>query len=173
LSDFDACLELAPDHSLLPDPARSSMQGFYTSYERTYHISPVGTIGFKPPEGFIHMLSNSSDSLPKISTKADIFSFGLVVLLCMLNEEGPKTINKVATLLLSINKKKSFKPALKSSLTDLNVLEADVDKILHRKKIKNTFKDIPHLADFMLEMIEVDPECRPSAGQLLSHAYLL
>lgn len=96
MSDFDASLELAQDGTILPDPPRSLMtQGLYLSSERTYHISPVGTIGFKSPEGYIHMIGNSSDVMPMLSTKADIFSFGLVMLLIVLAEEGPRSMSKV------------------------------------------------------------------------------
>lgn len=73
LSDFDASLELNSDGTLQPDPVRNTLQGFYTSSDRTYHISPVGTIGFKSPEGYIHMIGNSADVMPPLTTKADIF----------------------------------------------------------------------------------------------------
>ena len=73
LSDFDASLELNPDGSLQPDPPKSSSKDIYTTTDRTYHISPVGTMGFKSPEGFIHMVSNNPDLMTSLSTKADIF----------------------------------------------------------------------------------------------------
>ena len=78
-------------------------KGFYVSSERTYHISPVGTIGFKSPEGFIHMIGNTADVMPVLTTKADIFSFGLVMLLIVLAEEGPRSMSKVSNRPLTIN----------------------------------------------------------------------
>ena len=41
------------------------------------------------------MIGNSSDVMPVLSTKADIFSFGLVMLLIVLAEEGPRSMSKV------------------------------------------------------------------------------
>jgi hypothetical protein len=73
ISDFDASLELSSTHTLLPDPPRMGMKDFYTTIERTYHISPVGTIGYKPPEASMYKVSNSDVLMRELSTKADIF----------------------------------------------------------------------------------------------------
>ena len=73
LSDFDASIELSPEGYMQPDPPRSTTKDFYTTTDRTYHISPVGTIGFKSPEGYIHQVSNSVDVIKELTTKADIF----------------------------------------------------------------------------------------------------
>lgn len=80
------------------------------SSDRVYHVFPVGTMGFKSPESFMHMVGNHIDTMPTLSTKADIFrlgpasmgmrinmmcvcvrcSFGLLMLLLTVNEDGPK-----------------------------------------------------------------------------------
>lgn len=73
ISDFDASLELSAEGELIPDSSHSRSQSYYTTQDRLYHISPVGTIGFKSPEGFMHVVSNSLDVLPQLTTKADIF----------------------------------------------------------------------------------------------------
>ena len=73
LSDFDASLELSSEGELIPDSTHSRSQSYFTTQERLYHISPVGTIGFKSPEGFMHVVSNSLEVLPNLTTKADIF----------------------------------------------------------------------------------------------------
>ena len=72
LSDFDAALELNADDSMQPDPPKSSLRDFHLSADRTYHVSPVGTIGFKSPEGFMYMITNDA-SLLDMTTKTDIF----------------------------------------------------------------------------------------------------
>ena len=121
MSDFDASLELSTEGYLLPDPPKSTSKDFYVTTDRTYHISSVGTIGFKSPEGSMYSISNSSDLMTEMTTKADIFrcefctifclllhlfcSFGLLSLLVLLNEEGPKYLNQVS---LSVMMKMRF-----------------------------------------------------------------
>ena len=46
-----------------------------------YRISPVGTAGFKSPEGFLHIVGNDLDIMPNLSTKADIYRYSLCTLL--------------------------------------------------------------------------------------------
>lgn len=75
MSDFDASLELNIDGTLLPDPPRTTSKDFYVTTERTYHMSPVGTIGFKAPEVFMYTISNSSDLMEKMPIKADLFRY--------------------------------------------------------------------------------------------------
>lgn len=73
LSDFDALLELNTDNSMKPDPPRNSLRDFHLSADRTYHVSPVGTVGFKSPEGFMYMTTNDASLLGNMTTKTDIF----------------------------------------------------------------------------------------------------
>ena len=77
LSDFDASLELSPEGDLIPDSTHSHAHSYYTTHDRLYHISPVGTVGFKSPEGFMHVVSNSLEILPQLCTKADVFRYVL------------------------------------------------------------------------------------------------
>ncbi|XP_019853723.1 PREDICTED: uncharacterized protein LOC109583020 isoform X2 [Amphimedon queenslandica] len=76
LSDFDASLELNSDNSMKPDPPKNSLRDFHLSADRTYHVSPVGTIGFKSPEGFMYMITNDASLLGDMTTKTDIFRLG-------------------------------------------------------------------------------------------------
>lgn len=48
------------------------------------------------------MIGNSADVMPVLTTKADIFSFGLVMLLIVLAEEGPRSMSKVSNHPLTI-----------------------------------------------------------------------
>ena len=66
-------------------------------------MSAVGTVGYKSPEGSMYCVGNHLDVMPPLSTKADIFSFGLLMSLLFLNEEGPKSQVKMAKMLLFVN----------------------------------------------------------------------
>lgn len=84
MSDFDASLELSTEGYLLPDPPKSTSKDFYVTTDRTYHISSVGTIGFKSPEGSMYSISNSSDLMTEMTTKADIFRCKFCTIFCLL-----------------------------------------------------------------------------------------
>ena len=56
-----------------------------------------------PPQGFLHCVGNDLTVMPPVSPKVDIFSFGLLMLLLLLNEEGPRHLQQMGTLLLSMN----------------------------------------------------------------------
>ena len=55
------------------------------------------------PKGFLYCVGNDLSVMPPVSPKVDIFSFGLLTLLQLLNEEGPRHLQQMGTLLLSIN----------------------------------------------------------------------
>ena len=66
-------------------------------------MSAVGTLGYKSPEGSMYCIGNSLDVMPPLSTKADIFGFGLVMSLLFLNQDGPKSVRELGQLVLSVN----------------------------------------------------------------------
>ena len=43
---------------------------------KVYHVSAVGTVGYKSPEGSLYCIGNSLDTMPQLTTKADIFRCG-------------------------------------------------------------------------------------------------
>ena len=88
---------------------------------QVYHVSAVGTIGYKSPEGSIYCIGNSLDIMPPLSTKADIFSFGLLMSLLFLNQEGPKSQLQMAKMLLSVNQTVAPKKSL--NMVQRRVLE--------------------------------------------------
>lgn len=99
LCDFDAAVQLdARDH--LPPvsfPIYQTMQAIAPQY----HCIPVGTNGFRAPECSMQVTANSPDAfLPPISTKCDMFSFGILCLRLMIGEEGPYRQKVLAMLLL-------------------------------------------------------------------------
>ena len=73
------------------------------SFSKVYHVSAVGTIGYKSPEGSMYCIANSLDIMPPLSVKADIFGFGLVMSLLFLNQEGPKHMRDMGQLVLAVN----------------------------------------------------------------------
>ena len=107
-------------------------------------MSAVGTVGYKSPEGSIYCIGNNLDVMPPLSTKSDVFSFGLLMSLLFLNEEGPKTQEKMAKMLLFVNQTVSPQQGLsteqRSTLEkngvhmfrplEIAVSKADVDCVL-------------------------------------------
>ena len=104
----------------------------------------MGTVGYKSPEGSIYCIGNSLDVMPPLSTKADIFSFGLLMSLLFLNQEGPKSQVQMAKMLLSVNQTvapgKSLNTAQRRILAkhdiklcrpvEIAVAEKDVERVL-------------------------------------------
>lgn len=66
-------------------------------------MSAVGTVGYKSPEGSAYMIGNHLETMPPLSTKADLFGYGVLMALLFLNEEGPRHQQQMGQLLLSVN----------------------------------------------------------------------
>ena len=84
-----------------------------------YHVSAVGTLGYKSPEGSMYCIGNSLDVMPPLSTKADIFGFGLVMSRLFLNQEGPKNMRELGQLILSVNQTVGPKQMLSQQQKDV------------------------------------------------------
>ena len=54
-------------------------------------------------KGCLHCVGNDLDVMPLITTKLDIFSFGLLMMVLLLNADGPRHLQQMGTLLLSMN----------------------------------------------------------------------
>ncbi len=66
-----------------------------------YEIVPVGTNGFRSPESSMLMIANSPDAFsPPLSTKADIYSFGILSMRLMMSTDTPYSQRAMSTLLL-------------------------------------------------------------------------
>ena len=90
-------------------------------------MSAVGTLGYKSPEGSMYCIGNSLDVMPSLSTKADIFGFGLVMSLLFLNQDGPKSMRELGQLVLSVNQTVGPKQTLTQQQQD----------VLRKNKIRN------------------------------------
>ena len=88
----------------------------------------VGTLRHKCPKGSMYCISNSLDVMSLQSTKADIFGFGLVMLLLFLNQECPEleSVRELGQLDLLVNQ--TVEP--KQTLTQQQ------EHILKKNKIK-------------------------------------
>ena len=75
IADYDAAVKLDMDDHLQPEKS-------------AYHISPVGTTGFRAPEGSLHIVASHLDA-PEVSTSADVWSFGQLVLRMLIGVDGP------------------------------------------------------------------------------------
>ena len=85
IADFDAAVEL--DHNGHVPPS-----SFSDASKNVYHIAPVGTSGFRPPEGsFVTISSHLDIVIPELSTSADIWSFGQLVLRMLIDVNGPSS----------------------------------------------------------------------------------
>ena len=56
----------------------------------------LGTLGYESPEGSMYCIGNSLDVMSPLSTKADIFGFGLVMSLQFLSQDGPKNTQRAS-----------------------------------------------------------------------------
>ncbi len=66
-----------------------------------YEIVPVGTNGFRSPESSMLMIANSPEAFsPPLSTKADIYSFGILSMRLMMSTDTPYSQRAMSTLLL-------------------------------------------------------------------------
>ena len=93
VSDFDAAVELDPSDHL--QPIQHSSSG--TLPERdVFLVVPVGTLGFRAPECSMLSVTNSVGVIdPPLSTKADIWSFGMFLLRLLIGSEGPYSQREV------------------------------------------------------------------------------
>lgn len=99
LCDFDATVELDAQDQL--PPVSFSSNQTLQSLAPQFHCIAVGTDGFRAPECSMHITANSASAFsPPISSRCDIFSFGVLCLRLMVGEEGPYRQKVQAMLLL-------------------------------------------------------------------------
>ena len=97
ICDFDAAVQLDENDQLPP----VSLSTSHVATSPQYHCIGVGTNCFRAPECSMHVVTNSPGAFsPPISTRCDIFSFGVLCLRLMTGEEGPDRQKTMAMLLL-------------------------------------------------------------------------
>ena len=103
ICDFDAAIQLDSNDQLPPASFSSSQLSAQQllAMAPQYHCIPVGTNGFRAPESSMHITSSSPDCFsPPISTKCDVFSFGVLCLWLMVGKEGPESQKSLSMTLL-------------------------------------------------------------------------
>ena len=97
VSDFDAAVELDSSDHLQPiQPSSSQRQGTLLQRD-VFLVVPVGTLGFRAPECSMLSVSNSIGVIdPPLTTKADIWSFGMFLLRLLIGSEGPCSQREVS-----------------------------------------------------------------------------
>ena len=90
VSDFDAAVELDSSDHLQPIQPSSSQRQEPLLQRDVFLVVPVGTLGFRAPECSMLSVSNSIGVIdPPLTTKADIWSFGMFLLRLLIGSEGP------------------------------------------------------------------------------------
>ena len=134
----------------------------------------VGTQGYRPPEREIYgMLSpdeNKTEERLKVLTKTDIWSFGCTVLKIFLSHSGPCGQRQHATLLLCDDPGSIFNIAEKGEQkqTEKSSISSEIRKI---GLLERVYPNWPQLWDFVSQCLEVQPEKRPRAEELLKHPF--
>lgn len=91
LSDFDSSCEL--DHHNQLTPIRTVMGPVF---KEVYYVAPVGTNGFRPPESSLQTITNHHNAIiPSLTTAADIWSFGILLLRLLIGADGPSSQREV------------------------------------------------------------------------------
>lgn len=66
------------------------------SASQVYYLPPVGTQGFRSPEGSQLVVANASDVIvPQLTPRSDVWSFGILILRLFLGVEGPSSQREV------------------------------------------------------------------------------
>ena len=103
LCDFDAGVEL-DENECLP---LSQIRFKHTMPYVHYICVPVGTDGFRSPECSMLAIANSSDAFsPPITTRADIWSLGILTIRILIGVNGPRKQREMALLLLSYHRQR-------------------------------------------------------------------
>ncbi len=96
-----------------------------------YEIVPVGTNGFRSPESSMLMIANSPDAFsPPLSTKADIYSFGILSMRLMMSTDTPYSQRAMSTLLLYYHQSLGVSEGRLKSPSVWRVEESTVLKLL-------------------------------------------
>ncbi|XP_064401598.1 uncharacterized protein LOC135347510 isoform X2 [Halichondria panicea] len=168
ICDFDAALELDSSSRIPPTTTHSSR-----SQAKQYEIVPVGTNGFRSPESSMLMIANSPDAFsPPLSTKADIYSFGILSMRLMMSTDTPYSQRAMSTLLLYYHQSLGVSEGRLKSPSVWRVEESTVLKLLKLHKLNARMRWLRGAYEFASKCLLVNPEERPSASSLLKDPFL-
>jgi serine/threonine protein kinase len=160
--DFDAAVELGEDDEMLP----------ISQSNQVYYLPPVGTQGFRSPEGSQLVVASHCDVIaPRLTPRSDVWSLGVLMLRLFVGEDGPNTQRQNAILLLKYHQLKGMREG-KSRAHRLVIPDRNVDKLLKLPILKTKLAGVSNLVDFVTVCLQLDPEQRPTAKDLLKHSFL-
>ena len=93
IADFDSAIQLTRD-GLLP-PSKTGPN------QRTFTVVPVGTTGYRPPESSQLIVANDASIItPLVTTKSDLWSFGVLMLKMLVGCYGPCSQREVSFVVI-------------------------------------------------------------------------
>ena len=110
-----------------------SCQFKYSILFTQVQVVPVGTNGFRAPECSMSIIANSPEALsPPVTTKCDIYSFGILSLRLFISTETPHSQRAMAMMILHYQQKRKLKEGSidKRRHNFLKVQQEDIDKLL-------------------------------------------
>ncbi|CAI8001668.1 Probable serine/threonine-protein kinase PBL28 [Geodia barretti] len=160
--DFDAAVEMDEEDKMLP----------ISSTNQVFYLPPVGTQGFRSPEGSQLVVASHRDSIdPQLTPQTDIWSLGVLMLRLFLGEDGPGSQRQNAILQLKYHQTKRNVEGRHRNMQEL-VEDPLVEKILKLPLLRAKLSGVNHLVGFVSGCLRLDPQERPSASDLLKHKFL-
>ena len=90
LADFDSAVQLTMEKQLPPTKTTNQNQ-------KLFAVVPVGTMGYRPPESSQLTISNDVGIVsPQVTTKSDIWSFGVLMMKMLNGNYGPSSQREVS-----------------------------------------------------------------------------
>ena len=94
LADFDSAIQLTDD-GLMPVSHVSKTD----QNQKIFTVMPVGTTGYRPPECSQLVVANDDSSIsPPLTTKADVWSIGVLMMRMVIGNYGPSSQREVRLL---------------------------------------------------------------------------
>jgi hypothetical protein len=98
LADFDSAVQLNEDGALPASQVSKTDPNL-----KTFTIVPVGTNGYRPPESSQLIISNDIRCItPGVSTKSDIWSFGVLMMRMLNGAYGPASQREVSSVVINL-----------------------------------------------------------------------
>ena len=70
----------------------------HSTTSQVFYLPPVGTQGFRSPEGSQLVVASDRDVIvPRLTPRSDVWSFGVLILRLFLGVDGPSSQREVVT----------------------------------------------------------------------------
>ena len=108
----------------------------HTHTHTQFEIVPVGTNGFRSPESSMHTIANTPEVFsPPLTTKTDIYSFGILAMRLMISTDTPYSQRSMAMLLLHYHQIRTTPTGRTAGQRRLNYLRIGEDTTLKLLKV--------------------------------------